>query len=88
MTLADGWCPYYVSIDQAAEWLGSFELPPDFEVVMPSERPLDPVGAPAATREALQDLAAGGTTTLSARFVHRSLSHYLEQLHALVELNE
>jgi hypothetical protein len=32
-------------------------------------------------------LAAGGTTTLSARFVHHSFEHYLEQLHALAELN-
>ena len=30
--------------------------------------------------------AAGGTTTLSARFVHHSLEHYLEQLHALADL--
>ena len=88
VTLADGWCPFYVSIDQAAEWLGSFDLPPDFEVVMPAERPLDPMGNPDATRETLRALAAGGTTTLSARFVHHSFEHYLEQLHALVELNE
>lgn len=87
VTLADGWCPYYVSIDQAAEWLQTFDLPADFEVVMPAPSPLDPVGQPEATREVLQDLAAGGTTTLSARFVHHSLAHYLEQLHALVELN-
>jgi len=32
-------------------------------------------------------MAAGGTTTLSARFVHHSLEHYLEQLHALAELH-
>lgn len=88
VTLADGWCPFYVSIDTAAEWLQSFELPPGFEVIMPTERPLDPLGAPESTREILATLAAGGTTILSARFVHRSLAHYLEQIHALVELNE
>jgi probable F420-dependent oxidoreductase len=88
VTLADGWCPFYVSIDQAAGWLRSFDLPSDFEVVMPAERPLDPVGEPEATREVLQVLASGGTTTLSARFVHHSLEHYLEQLHALVEVND
>lgn len=87
VTLADGWCPYYVSIDRAAEWLRSFDLPSDFEVVMPAEQPLDPVGQPEVTRNVLRTLAAGGTTTLSARFVHHSLDHYLEQLHALVELN-
>ena len=87
VTLADGWCPYYVSIDTAAEWLQTFELPADFEVVMPAEHALDPVGEPEATRETLGMMAAGGTTTLSARFVHHSLEHYLEQIHALVELN-
>jgi len=88
VTLADGWCPYYVSIDTAAGWLQTFELPADFEVVMPAEHALDPVGEPEATRETLGMMAAGGTTTLSARFVHHSLEHYLEQIHALVELNE
>jgi len=88
VTLADGWCPFYVTIDQAAEWLKSFDVPADFEVVMPAEKPLDPVGEPDVTRDMLAALAAGGTTTVSARFVHHSLEHYLEQLHALVELNE
>jgi probable F420-dependent oxidoreductase len=88
VTLADGWCPFYVSVDTAAEWLKAFELPHGFEVVLPSERPLDPVKEPAATKEAMQTMAAGGTTTLSARFIHYSLEHYLEQLHALAELND
>jgi probable F420-dependent oxidoreductase len=87
VTLADGWCPYYVSIETAAQWLQSFDLPSDFEVVMPADHALDPVGEPGRTRETLEALAKGGTTTLSARFVHRSLEHYVEQLHALVELN-
>ena len=54
---------------------------------MPAEHPLDPVGEPAATKDTLETMAAGGTTTLSARFVHHSLEHYLEQLHALAELH-
>ena len=88
VTLADGWCPFYVSIDTAAEWLKSFQLPAGFEVVMPAENPLDPVGEPEATRDILETMAAGGTTTLSARFMHHSLAHYLEQIHALAELNK
>lgn len=54
---------------------------------MPAEQPLDPAGKPEATQEILRELADGGTTTLSARFVHHSLQHYLEQLHALIELH-
>ena len=88
VTLAEGWCPFYVSIDTAAEWLQSFQLPAGFEVVMPAENPLDPVGEPEATRDILETMAAGGTTTLSARFMHHSLAHYLEQIHALAEMNE
>jgi len=57
-------------------------------VVMPAETPLDPVGEPEATREILKTLESGGTTILSARFLHHSLAHYLEQIHALAELNE
>ena len=87
VTLADGWCPYYVSINTAAEWLKSFDVPAGFEVVMPAAHALDPIGEPDKTRETLESLAAGGTTTLSARFVHHSLEHYLEQLHALAELH-
>ena len=64
VTLADGWCPFYVSIDTAAEWLKSFDVPPGFEVVMPAEHSLDPVGEPAATKDTLETMAAGGTTTL------------------------
>jgi probable F420-dependent oxidoreductase len=88
VTLADGWSPFYVSIDTAAEWLKTFDVPPGFEVVMPADKPLDPVGEPGETKETLETMAAGGTTTLSARFVHHSLEHYLEQIHALAEMHD
>lgn len=87
VTLADGWCPFYVDMDTAARWLQCSDLPADFEVVMPAEQPLNPAGEPQETLDTLERMAAGGTTTLSARFVHHSLEHYLEQVHALVELH-
>jgi probable F420-dependent oxidoreductase len=87
LTLADGWCPFYVSVATAAEWLQRRDLPPGFEVVLPADRPLDPVGKPELTEETLQTMAAAGTTIVSARFIHHSLEHYLEQIHALVELH-
>ena len=87
LTLADGWCPFGVSIDTAAEWLNARDIPPGFEVVLPAERPLDPVGNPELTKETLEKMAAAGTTTVFAYFVHDSLEHYLEQLHALAELH-
>jgi probable F420-dependent oxidoreductase len=87
ITLADGWCPFGISLDTAAEWLGAREIPPGFEVVLPADKPLDPVGAPDATAETLAAMEAAGTTIVSARFTHHSLDHYLEQIHALAELD-
>ncbi len=87
LALADGWCPFNVSAATAAEWLQAREVPAGFEVVLPADRALDPVGEPASAEETLQTMAAAGTTVLSARFIHRSLEHYLEQIHALAELH-
>ncbi len=88
VTLADGWCPFNVPVATAADWLQAWELPDDFEVVLMAEQPLDPVGNPGPTAETLRTMAAAGTTTLSAVFIAHSLEHYLEQIHALAELND
>jgi probable F420-dependent oxidoreductase len=87
LTLADGWCPFAVSIDTAAEWLSTRDVPDGFEVVLPADKPLDPVGNPEAARESLEKMAVAGTTTVFAYFTHESFDHYLEQLHALAELH-
>ena len=50
--------------------------------------PLDPTGDPAAAADRLGVLAAAGATIVSARFVHHSLEHYLEQLAALVDARD
>lgn len=81
--LADGWCPFNVTPEQAQAWLQETELPAGFDVVLGASRPLDPLADPAATEKALAAMAAHGTTILSARVVHHSLAHYLEQLEAL-----
>lgn len=87
ITLAEGWCPFGISLDTAAEWLRAKEIPPGFEVVLPADQPLDPSGKPEATADTLAAMQAVGTTIVSARFVHHSLEHYLEQVHAFAELN-
>ena len=87
LTHGDGWCPFAVSIDTAAEWLSTRDVPPGFEVVLPAEKPLDPVGDPDVTAETLEKMEAAGTTTVFAYFVHDSLGHYLEQLQALADLH-
>jgi probable F420-dependent oxidoreductase len=85
-TLADGWAPFNVSLRQAREWLGRFDLQPGFEVVLPPPAPLDPISEPGRTRDALAEIAAHGATIISAIFKHTSLQHYLENLAALAEI--
>lgn len=86
VTLADGWAPFNVSLQQARDWLGRFELPPGFEVVLPPPALLDPIGEPERTRALLAETAAHGATIVSAVFAHRSPAHYLDALQALAEL--
>jgi probable F420-dependent oxidoreductase len=86
LTLAEGWCPFGIPVTTAGEWLRAREVPDGFEVVLAADRPLNPVDDPAGTRKVLEEMADAGTTTVSARFIHHSLTHYLEQIHALAEL--
>jgi probable F420-dependent oxidoreductase len=86
-TLADGWAPFNVTLQQTREWLGRFDLPPGFEVVLPPPALLDPINDPERTREVLADTAAHGATIISTVFNHTSLQHYLENLHALADLH-
>ncbi len=87
VTLADGWAPFNVSLQQAREWLGRFDLPPDFEVVLGPAHRLDPLHDPDHTRELIVDTLSHGATIVTVSFKHTSLGHYLENLHALAELN-
>ena len=83
VSYADGWCPFGVPPATAGEWLAQVGLPAGFDVVLPADRPLDPLAEPDRTQDVLGEMAAAGTTILSARFIHHSLDHYLEQLEAL-----
>jgi probable F420-dependent oxidoreductase len=86
-TLADGWAPFGVGLPQARDWLGRFELRPDFEVVLPTSKLLNPIDEPGRTRDMLGETAEHGATIISAAFRHTSLQHYLENLQALAELH-
>jgi probable F420-dependent oxidoreductase len=82
-TLADGWCPFAVAPAQAAEWLGTMDLPVGFEVVLPPTERLDPIDEPGRTQEILAETAAYGATIVSCSFRHRSIEEYLDKLEAL-----
>src|SRR5215469_12123236 len=84
---SDGWCPFGITALQAQDWLSRVALPSGFDVILGPDRPFDPIQAPEATMKALSRLGEAGATVASARFVHHSLQHYLEQLEALAELH-
>ena len=86
VSLADGWAPFGLALEDLAAMLAATPRPPDFAVVVAPARAMDPLGDPAGARRALEDLAAAGVTIVSSVVVHRSLAHYLEQLEALVTL--
>ncbi|ADP84556.1 TIGR03619 family F420-dependent LLM class oxidoreductase [Pseudofrankia inefficax] len=87
IALADGWSPFGVTPAQARGWIQREELPAGFEIVLGPGRPLDPIADPDAAAEELAELAAAGATIASARLVHHSLQHYLDQLEALAALH-
>ena len=96
--LADGWAPFGLARADLAEmiarardsdaWTARAELPdaPPFELVLQNEHPFDPGTEPDRARDAAARLAEAGATTINVRFVHHSLTHYLEQLAAMREL--
>ena len=87
VTLADGWTPFSVKLEQARDWLSRFELPSGFEVVLGPSALVDPLNEPERARELIAETVAHGATTVNVNFVHTSLQQYLESLQALAELN-
>lgn len=91
--LADGWAPFGLRTAELAElldrardtdaWRARAE---PLDVIVQSERPLDPSAEPDRVAEQLERYRDIGASTLAARFVHHSVEHYCEQLAALAEL--
>jgi probable F420-dependent oxidoreductase len=87
VTLGDGWAPFGLAPDVVRGLLdGGPAPPPEFEVVLAPEPPIDPAGAPDATRAAVERYRAAGATHLVFRFRQHSLHQLLEQMEALMEL--
>ena len=86
------WCgirlKYYAETYAALYWIDGRQTGITFDDSRQADdQPLDPVKEPALTQDTLRAIAAAGTTTLSARFIHHSLEHYLKQIHALAQLH-
>ena len=92
IALGEGWAPFGLSLENLSEMLKRARESEEWnartsalEVALQSS-PLDPIANPEKTRDEVAALLVAGMTTLEARFVHRSLNHYIEQLTALREL--
>lgn len=86
VTLADGWTPFSVSLEQARKWLSRFELPPGFEVVLSAPGRLDPLDEPDRARHLIGEAIEYGATRVGVTLAHTSLQHYLDNLQALADL--
>ena len=91
--LGDGWAPFGLSSGEIAAMVArareteawSVRAAP-VEVVLQNEHPLNPIGEPDRVAEQITRLRDAGATGLNVRFVHRSPTHYREQLAALVTI--
>lgn len=89
LSLGDGWAPFGLSLDEVRALLdrhaGETRTDP-FDVVLQPVPPLDPVDHPDEAAAALDAMAGAGATIVSARVMHHSAAHYVEQLEAAMEL--
>jgi probable F420-dependent oxidoreductase len=93
VTLGDGWAPFGLrAVDIAAMLAAARDTPAwaertgPLEVVLQNGRPVDPAGDPDGARRSVERLVGAGATSMQLNFVHHSLTHYLEQLEAMVEV--
>lgn len=84
--LGDGWMPFGLGTEQITAMLARVTAPPDFEVVLPTGRAVDPMADPTGTRGRLTTLRATGATAITCSVSAESVAHYCEQLCALRRL--
>ncbi|MEO7428756.1 MAG: LLM class flavin-dependent oxidoreductase, partial [Acidimicrobiales bacterium] len=91
--LGDGWCPFGLRADDVERMVAAARATPAWaerqqplEIVLQNQRPVDPLGEPAAAGDAARALRQAGATMLSLRLVHHSVEHYIEQLGAMVQV--
>jgi probable F420-dependent oxidoreductase len=89
--LGDAWCPYALSTEQIGAWLEEAKSTDEWHrrdqpIDVAVSTVLDPIGEPDASLKDMSELLEAGATKLGLRFVHESLTHYLEQLEAMIEL--
>lgn len=86
--LGTGWMPFSLSPDTIVEFLGSHQLPADFDIVLSPGAALDPLGDPDAAHTRLGRLRDVGATVANCSVQARSAGHFCDQLAALKSIGE
>lgn len=84
--LGDGWIPFGLGVDRIGEMLAGVALPEGFDVVLGTQRSVDPTEEPDRVRDDLRALCDVGATAVTCSVRARSATHYVEQLSALHDL--
>lgn len=87
ITHCEGWAPLGLELDDIETMLGSVVLPSQFDVVIPTGAPLDPITDPNGVEKHLLRLQQAGATAVTARLVATSAEHYCQQLEALAGIS-
>jgi probable F420-dependent oxidoreductase len=90
---ADGWAPFGLTpleistlLERARDTEAWNRRSADLDVVLQPPQPIDPAADPDGSRATVQELVDAGATRITLRFVHRSPTHYIEQLEAMIGL--
>lgn len=93
IAFGEGWIPFRLLRDDIARLLADPEIAElraardaPLEVIVAPDPPIDPGGDPEGTAAFLRGLLEAGATGFSLRFRHKSRTHYVEQMAALMEL--
>ena len=90
--LGDGWVPFGLGADDMGAMITKAGKTPAWaartrplELVLTNNRPADPIADPAGARHIIGRLTGAGATAIQLRLVHHSVTHYIEQLEAMIE---
>jgi probable F420-dependent oxidoreductase len=89
VTLADGWSPFGLSVEQMGAMIAEAQAMPEWkpiDLILRHDGLLDPQAEPAQAADAIRKTLAAGATKVNIGFVHQSRAHYIEQLEALAAL--
>lgn len=89
LALGDAWAPFGLTLDEVRALLDRHadeHRAEPFDVVLQPVPPLDPLDHRDEAAAALEAMGRAGATIVSARVMHHSPAHYIEQLEAAMAL--